>query len=52
MFKILMNGNVVDTCRTYGQAVTKAQKVKNLFCKNNTFSVIVEDSHGRILDRF
>lgn len=46
-----MNGNVIDTCVTYAQAVSKAQKVKNLFCKN-TFDVIVEDSRGRVLDRF
>lgn len=51
MFKILMNGNIVDTCKTYGQALAKAKKVKSLFCKN-TFDVIIEDSLGRVLDRF
>lgn len=45
-----MNNNVMDTCRTYGQALSKAKKIKKLFCQN-TFEVIVESENGLILDR-
>jgi len=51
MFRVVMNNNVMDSCRTYGQALNKAKKIKKIFCKNDTFTVIVEDSNGRILDR-
>lgn len=52
MFRVVMNNNVMDTCRTYNQAVNKAKKIKALFCKNGTFTVIVESANGHILDRF
>ena len=51
MFRIIMNNNVMDTCRTYGQALEKAKKIKELFCKNDTFEVCVEDKNGLVLDR-
>jgi len=51
MFRIVMNNNVMDTCRTYGQALSKAKKIKALFCKNNTFEVLIENVDGSILDR-
>ena len=51
MFRIIMNNNVMDTCRTYGQALNKAKKIKELFCKN-TYEVIVESEDGTIMDRF
>ena len=50
MFRVVMNNNVMDTCRTYSQALNKAKKIKELFCRN-TFEVIVEDSQGRVMDR-
>jgi|GEM_PF-1896007 hypothetical protein len=50
MFKIFMNNNLMDECRTYSQALTKAKKIKNLFCKT-TYEVIVEDPQGRVMDR-
>jgi hypothetical protein len=49
MFRIIMNNNVMDTCRTYSQALNKAKKIKKLFCK--TYEVIVEDERGLIMDR-
>ncbi|AHJ13239.1 hypothetical protein SMUL_1984 [Sulfurospirillum multivorans DSM 12446] len=52
IFKVIMNNNIMDTCRTYSQALSKAKKIKALFCKNHTFEVLVEDSKGSILDRF
>ncbi len=50
MFRVIMNNNVMDTCRTYGQALNKAKKIKELFCKN-TYEVIVESEDGTIMDR-
>lgn len=50
MFRIIMNNNVMDTCRTYGQALNKAKKIKQLFCKN-IYEVIVENEDGTIMDR-
>jgi len=50
MFKIVMNNNVMDTCRTYGQALKKAKKIKELFCKKNTFVVTVETDEGYVMD--
>lgn len=50
MFKIFMNNNLMDECRTYIQALEKAKKIKIIFCKK-TYEVIVEDSQGRIMDR-
>ena len=49
MFKILMNGNVVEHVRLYGVAVRKAEKIKALFCKCG--EVIVEDAKGSVLYR-
>ena len=49
MFKILMNGTVVESVRTYGSALRKAEKIKALFCKCG--EVIIEDAKGRVLDR-
>ncbi len=51
MFRIMMNNTVMDTCRTYGQALEKAKKIKKLFCKKDTFDVCVEDKNGLVLDR-
>ncbi len=50
MFRIVMNNSVMDTCRTYGQALNKAKKIKELFVKN-TYEVIVESEDGTIMDR-
>jgi len=46
-----MNNNVMGECRTYGQALKKAKKIKELFCQT-IYEVIVEDEKGFILDRF
>ena len=51
MFKIIMNNNIMDEFRIYGDALEKAKKIKKLFWQT-TNVVIVEDSQGRILDRF
>lgn len=51
MFRVIMNNNVMDECRTYGQALAKAKKIKKIFCPKDTYKIIVEDSNGRILDR-
>lgn len=50
MFKILMNGNVIESVRLYGMAVKKAEKIKALFCKSG--EVIIEDAKGRVMQRF
>ena len=50
MFRIIMNNNVMDECRTYGQALKKAKKIKKLFCQT-TYEVIVENQKGLIMDR-
>lgn len=47
MFKILMNGTVVETVRTFGNAVKKAEKIKALFCKSG--EIIIEDAKGRVM---
>ena len=49
MFKILMNGNVIEQVRTYGSALRKAEKIKALFCKCG--EVIIEDAKGRVMQR-
>lgn len=51
MFGIMMNNTVMDTCRTYGQALNKAKKIKDIFCKKGTFEVIVESENGLVMDR-
>jgi len=50
MFKIIMNNNIMDECKTYFQALEKAKKIKELFCQT-IYEVIVEDEKGFILDR-
>jgi len=47
MFKILMNGNVVETTRIYGIALRKAQKIRELFCKCGDVSI--EDDKGHVI---
>lgn len=49
MFRIVMNSTVMDTCRSYSQALNKAKKIKKIFCKNDTFKVIIENEDGTIL---
>lgn len=48
MFKILMNGNVVETTRIYGSALRKAHKIKELFCKSG--DITIEDAKGHVID--
>lgn len=50
MFKIYMNGNLMETVRGYGCALRKAEKIKFLFCKSG--EVIVEDEKGFLVGRF
>lgn len=51
MFRVLMNNNVMDTCRTYSQALNKAKKIKALFCKKGTFDVFVESANGLVIEK-
>ena len=50
MFKIIMNNNVMDECRTYQQALIKAKKLKALFCKKDTYKITIETSEGFVMD--
>ena len=45
-----MNNNVMDTCRTYQQALNKAKKIKELFCKKDTYKITIETSEGFVMD--
>lgn len=47
MFKIIMNGNIVETTRIYEIALRKAQKIRELFCKCG--DVIIEDDKGHVI---
>ena len=49
MFKIIMNGIVVDSTRGFEAAIRKALKIKELFCKAGEISV--EDPKGFIIHR-
>jgi hypothetical protein len=49
MFKIIMNGNIVEETRGFGIALRKAKKIKELFCKAG--EVIIEDSRGYVIQR-
>ena len=49
MFKILMNGTVVDSVREFGGAVRKALKIRELFCKSGV--ITIEDPKGFIIHR-
>ncbi len=47
MFKILMNGTVVDSVREFGGAVRKALKIRELFCKSGV--ITIEDPKGFVI---
>ena len=47
MFKIIMNGTVIETTRGFEAALRKALKIKELFCKAGEISI--EDPKGYII---
>ena len=49
MFKVIMNGTVVETTRGFESALRKALKIKELFCKVGEISI--EDPKGFIIQR-
>lgn len=49
MFKILMDGNVMDSARVYGSAHRKAKQIKKLFCKKGV--VTIEDARGNFVQQ-
>lgn len=49
MFKIIMNGNVMETTRGFESALRKALKIKELFCKAG--EICIEDPKGFIIQR-
>lgn len=50
MFRIFMNGTLMETVRGYNRALEKAEKIKKLFCKSG--QVVVEDEKGFPVGRF
>jgi hypothetical protein len=51
MFKIYANGNFVNECLGYANALRLARKCKECFTSSSDI-VIIEDIKGRVIDTF
>lgn len=48
MFRIYMNGTLMESVRGYYRALEKAKKMKKLFC--NSGEIVIEDEKGLPMD--
>lgn len=49
MFRVIMNGVIMEETKVFSIALLKARKIKELFCKAG--EVIIEDSRGFVIQR-